>query len=76
MMPCRAIRYHTPPQGGFGLRVSTTFSLNWPLAGTARLPLAMEIELVELSGPVRLRLRLRCVSFRLTKREAQVTHHV
>ena len=54
MMPCRAIRYHTPPQGGFGLRVSTTFSLNWPLAGTARLPLAMEIELVELSGPVRL----------------------
>jgi hypothetical protein len=33
--------------------VSTTFSLNWPMAGTARLPLAMDIELVELAGPVR-----------------------
>jgi hypothetical protein len=40
-------------QGGFGLRVSTCLSINLPMAGTARIPLAMEIELVELVGPVR-----------------------
>lgn len=43
--------------GGFGFTVSTSLSINWPMAGAARLPLAVDIELVELVGPVRIGVR-------------------
>jgi hypothetical protein len=39
-------------QGGFGFKVSTKLWLNWPKAGTAHLPIAVDIELEEMAGPV------------------------
>lgn len=39
-------------QGGFGFKVATKLWLNWPKPGTAHLPIAVDIHLEELSGPV------------------------